>query len=124
MLKKVITYIDFDGNERTDIFYFNLNEVEVSEMQVSKAGGLGQYLERIVKEEDQEKLFAFFKELILKAYGEKSEDGKRFIKSFELREGFSQTNAFVKFFMELGSDANAAIEFVNGIIPQVKEKNN
>jgi hypothetical protein len=117
MLKKTITYVDFDGNERTEDFYFNLSKAEVLEMEMGISGGMTQMLNRIIAEQDSEKIIKTFKEIILKAYGEKSPDGKRFIKSEELSTAFSQTEAFSQLFMELATDADAAAKFVNGIIP-------
>lgn len=117
MLKKTITYEDYDGNKRTEDFYFNLSKAEIMEMELSVSGGMTQMLNRIVAEQDSEKIIKTFKEIILKAYGEKSPDGKRFIKSEELSTAFSQTEAFSQLFMELATDADAAAKFVNGIIP-------
>lgn len=117
MLKKTITYEDFDGNKRTEDFYFNLSKVEVLEMEMGVSGGMTQMLNKIVAAQDGERIIKTFKEIILKAYGEKSPDGKRFIKSEELSTAFSQTEAFSQLFMELATDADAAAKFVNGIIP-------
>lgn len=117
MLKKTITYEDYDGNKRTEDFYFNLSKAEIMEMELSVSGGMTQMLNRIVAEQDGERIIKTFKEIILKAYGEKSPDGKRFIKSEELSTAFSQTEAFSQLFMELATDADAAAKFVNGIIP-------
>jgi len=117
MLKKTITYEDYDGNKRTEDFYFNLSKAEIMEMELSVSGGMTQMLNRIVAERDGEKIIKTFKEIILKAYGEKSPDGKRFIKSEELSTAFSQTEAFSQLFMELATDADAAAKFINGIIP-------
>jgi len=117
MLKKTITYEDYDGNKRTEDFYFNLSKAEILEMEMGVSGGMTQMLNRIIAEQDSEKIIKTFKEIILKAYGEKSPDGKRFIKSEELSTAFSQTEAFSQLFMELATDADAAAKFVNGIIP-------
>lgn len=117
MLVKNITYTDYNGNERTEKFYFNLSKAELIEMEYSATGGLAQTIEKIVEAQDGPQIMALFKELILKAYGEKSADGKRFVKSKELSEAFSQTEAYVKLFMELATDAKAASDFVNGLIP-------
>lgn len=119
MLKKTITYIDYNGVERTEDYLFNLNKAELLELGLSKKGGLEQWIEKIVQEEDAPKLVAIFKEIILKAYGEKSADGKRFIKSDELAEEFSQTEAYVELFIELATKAEAAAAFINGITPEV-----
>jgi len=117
MLKKTITYTDYDGNKRTEDFYFNLSKAEVAEMEMSAEGGLTKTLEKIVAEQDGKRIIEMFKDLILKAYGEKSLDGKRFIKSKELSEAFSQTEAYSELFMELATNAEASAAFVNGIIP-------
>lgn len=117
MLKKTITYVDYNGNERVEDFYFNLTKAEATEMELSVEGGLTKKLEDIVNSQNNKEIIALFKEIILKAYGEKSQDGKRFIKSEELSEAFSQTEAFSELFMELALDEKAAADFVNGILP-------
>lgn len=117
MLKKVITYTDYDGNERTESFYFNLNEAELIEMELSAEGGLTQMIQKIVESKDGTRIIKVFKDLIFKAYGEKSPDGKKFVKSEELSKNFSYTEAYNKLFMELATDEKAAADFVNGIIP-------
>ena len=118
MLKKTITYVDFDGNERTEDFYFHMSKAELVELNVSAAGGLQKTLEKIVAEQDGKRIMEQFKDIIFKAYGEKSLDGKRFMKSKELSEAFSQTEAYSVLFMELVTDAEKASAFVNGIMPK------
>ena len=117
MLKKTITYTDYNGAERTEDFYFNLSKAEVMEMEMSTSGGLAEMITRIVAEQDAPAIIKIFKELVLKAYGQKSPDGKRFIKSEEMSTAFSQTEAYSQLFMELATDADSAAKFVNGIIP-------
>ena len=117
MLKKTITYTDYNGNDRTEDFYFYLSTAEVMEMELGVTGGMTQMLNKIVAEQDGKKIISIFKEIILKAYGEKSPDGKRFIKTDEIREAFSQTEAYSNLFMELATDAEAASAFVNAIVP-------
>lgn len=117
MLTKTITYTDYNGTERTEKFYFNLSKAELMEMELTTAGGYGEMLQNIVNAQEGPTLIKIFKELVLKAYGQKSADGKRFIKSEELSTAFSQTEAYSILFMELATDAKAAAEFVNGIIP-------
>lgn len=117
MLKKTITYTDYNGNERTEDFYFNLSKAEVMEMEMSTSGGLAEMINRIVAAQDAPAIINVFKKLVLKAYGEKSPDGKRFIKSDEIATAFSQTEAYSQLFMELATDADAAAKFVNGIVP-------
>jgi hypothetical protein len=117
MLKKTISYTDFNGNERKEDFYFNLSKAEIMEMELGVTGGMTQMLKKVIAEQDSKRLVATFKEVILKAYGEKSPDGKRFIKSPALSAEFEQTEAYSELFMELASDADAAAIFMNGIIP-------
>ena len=117
MLKKTVTYVDYNGVERTEDFYFNLSKAEVTEMELSVEGGFSKMLEEIVKSNDNVRIIELFKEMVLKAYGEKSADGRRFIKSKELSEAFSQTEAYSEIFMELALDEKAAPAFVNGIMP-------
>lgn len=122
MLVKNITYPDFNGDERNEDFYFNLNDAELTEMSLSINGGLDAYIKRIIDAKDTKELIKLFKDLILKSYGVKSLDGKRFIKSAELTEEFTQTNAYSILFMELATDSKAAANFVNGIIPSDLEE--
>ena len=117
MLKKTITYIDYDGNERTEDFYFNLTKGELIEMEFSVAGSFKGMLERIVSEQERTKIFKIFKEMLLNAYGEKSLDGKRFVKNQELRDAFEQCGAYSIMIEEFFTDVNAAITFINGIVP-------
>ena len=117
MYKKVMTYTDYNGEERTEDFYFNLTKAEITEMELMTDGGLKDKIERITKAKDVPEIIKLFKELILKAYGMKSPDGKRFIKSEKLSEEFSQTEAYSDLFIELATDSGAAAEFVNGIMP-------
>ena len=117
LLKITVTYTDYNGVERTEDFYFNLSKAEVAEMELSVDGGLGAMIENIVNAKDNKQIVALFKELVLKAYGEKSPDGRRFMKSKEISEAFSQTEAYSEIFMELALDEKAASDFVNGILP-------
>lgn len=117
MLKKTITYRDYNDVERTEDFYFNLSKAELLEMELGTSGGLAEMIRKIVAAQDSPSIIKVFKELVLKAYGEKSSDGKRFIKSPELSEAFSQTEAYSQLFMELATDEKQAAAFVNGIVP-------
>lgn len=121
MLKKTITYTDYNGSERTEDFYFNLSKAEIMEMEMSISGGLAEMITKIVAAQDAPAIIKIFKDLVLKAYGEKSPDGKRFIKSDEIATAFSQTEAYSQLFMELATDADAASKFVNGIIPAAEK---
>ena len=117
MLKKKVTYTDYNGVERTEDFYFNLSKAELMEMELTTTGGLAEMIQKIVSAQDGPAIVKIFKDLVLKAYGEKSPDGKRFVKSQELTDAFTQTEAYSQIFMELATDADAATAFINGIIP-------
>lgn len=127
MLKKVITYTDYDGNERTETHYFNLSKAEMLDMELFTAGGYSNMLQRVIEEKNQIEIVKIFKELVLKSYGIKSEDGKRFMKSEEITKAFTETEAFTELYMELATDSEAAAAFANGIMPkdiqaEVREK--
>ena len=117
MLKKTVTYTDYNGLERKEDFYFNLTRTEILEMQLSTSGGLAETIQKVIDAQDLPSLIKIFKDLVLRAYGVKSDDGKRFIKTPELAEAFSQTEAYDILFMELATNAEAASEFVKGIVP-------
>lgn len=117
MLKKTITYTDYNRVERTEDFYFNLSKAELMEMELGVTGGMTEMLNKIIAAKDAPSLMKTFKEMIMKSYGIKSDDGKRLIKSEELSIAFTQTEAYSVLFMELITDDKAAADFVNGIIP-------
>ena len=118
MIKKTISYEDYDGVQRNEDFYFNLSKPELVEMQLSEAGGLEKKLEKITKEQDIAKIIELMKWIIQKSYGIKSDDGKRFIKNQEVLDNFMQSEAYSELFMELATDADAAAACVNGILPK------
>ena len=118
MVVKKIKYVDFNGVEREEEFMFNLTEAEITEMELTTDGGLSDSIKKIISAQDTPQIIETFKMLLLKSYGQKSADGRRFIKSEELSKEFTQTNAYSQLFMELAYDDNAAIAFINGIIPE------
>jgi len=122
MIKKTITYVDYNDVQRTEDFYFNLSKAEIAEMELGTPGGLSEMIKRVVAAQDAPSIMKIFKDLILKAYGEKSADGKRFNKSEELGKNFSQTEAYSELFMSLAQNSDAASEFINGIIPAEARK--
>lgn len=121
MLKKTITYVDYNGVERTEDFYFNLTKAEVVEME-SSYNGLIDAFNRIIKAEKTSDLVEIFKDLIKRSYGEKSPDGRRFVKSQEIFETFSQTEAYSQLFMKLATDDKAASEFMGGLLAAVEKR--
>lgn len=117
MLKKTITYQDFNNDSVTEDFYFHMSKAELVELELSYQGGLTEQLKRIMDAQDGQAIIAEFKKIILGSYGQRSPDGKRFIKTQTLREEFESTEAYSTLFMELVTDAQKAAEFVQGIIP-------
>lgn len=117
MLKKTITYTDYNDNERTEDFFFNFTPAELTEYQFKFPGGIEKKLKDIIDANDIKSILEIFKEIILLSYGVKSDDGKRFIKNDQLREEFSQCPAYSILYMELLDDEKAA-DFVNGIVPK------
>lgn len=124
MRKETITYTDYNGVERTEEFLFNLTEAEAFELEMGTSGGVSDMISRIIAANDAPSIVKVFKEFLLKAYGEKSPDGKYFNKSEELSTAFSHTNAYSQLFMKLASDDKFAADFTNGVIPNVKEVKN
>lgn len=118
MLKKTIKYTDFNDNEISEDFYFNLTEAELVEMETQTGGGLKAKIERIINTRDVSEIMKIFKDIIIKSYGVKSDDGKRFIKSPEVVEAFTQSNAYSELYIELVSNVDSAINFITGIMPK------
>ena len=123
MYKITETYTDYDDNQRTEDFYFNYSEAELADLQFSVSGGLAGMIDKIIKTNDMPKLVELFRELIQKAYGEKSNDGRRFMKSPELTKEFTETVAYSQIYMRLATDSKAAQEFINKVVPKsMKDK--
>ena len=118
MIKITKTYTDYNGVERTEDFFFNLSEAELMEMETGISGGFSEMIQKIYNSKDVPSIMKVFKDLILKSYGEKTLDGRRFVKSKELSEAFSQTEAYSLIYMELSTDSDKAAEFVNGLLPK------
>lgn len=127
MFKKEITYSDYNGEERTESFYFNLSKAELMEMNFSVDGGLQQRIEKIIAARDTVQISELFKKIIKDSYGRPSDDGKGFIKKvqdkygnpYRLFDDFEQTEAYSELYMELVSDDKAASEFINSILPKI-----
>ena len=123
MYKITETYTDYDDNQRTEDFYFNYSEAELTDLKFSVSGGLAGMIDKIIKTNDMPKLVELFRELIQKAYGEKSNDGRRFMKSPELTKEFTETVAYSQIYMRLATDSKAAQEFINKVVPKsMKDK--
>ena len=117
MRKETITYVDLDGVERTEDFRFSLTKTELAKWQLEKDGGMLEYLQKIINAKDSKRLSEAFDEIIARSYGEKSEDGRRFVKSPELSKNFMETPAYDILYMKLISDAEFAASFMNDIVP-------
>lgn len=118
MLKKEFTYTDYFGTERKDVCYFGLSKTEIVEYNYSRKGGLEKVLEHIVEAQDEVVLMREFKNIILLSYGEKSGDGRRFMKSKEISHAFTETPMYDMLMQELLTDTDKAVKFVQGIMPK------
>lgn len=118
MYKKTIAYTDYFGEEREETFYFHFSEAELSKMELSRNGGISRFVEKIIQTKDNPKLVDMFEDFILSAYGEKSEDGRRFIKTDELSTAFKQTPAYSILFMQLITDADELARFIKEVVPK------
>lgn len=123
MLKQTIEYTDYDGNERKEDFYFNLSKAELMEMQLSTTGGLEKKIQSIIAAQDSKEIIDTFKDIIIRSYGVKSPDGKRFIKNDEVRDEFIQSEAYSELFMLLATNDKEASKFINGILPKIDGDN-
>ena len=117
MIKKTVTYKDYNDTERTESFYFHFTEAEILDMEMSVEGGFAERVQRIVDAKEQSALLKVIKNFVLDAYGVKSEDGKRFIKTDKVKEEFVQSPAYSMIFMELVTNDALAADFVNGVVP-------
>ena len=117
MIKKNITYIDFDGEERTDAFYFNLSKAELMDIELDYNGNMSAAMNIMLEKRDMKGVLGLLSKLVRKAYGEKSGDGKRFLKNKELEDGFATTDAFSNLLIELVNDEKKLEAFVTGVIP-------
>lgn len=117
MIKKTITYTDYNGAERTEDFYFHLSKAEIMKMELGVTGGLAESITRIVAAQDTPAIIEVFEGLIKKSYGVKTPDGRGFLKRPEDLESFVATEAYSILFMELSTDADAAAKFINGVVP-------
>lgn len=122
MLKREITFEDFNGETVTEVHYFNLTKTELVELELDYSGGIENNIMAIVEARDGKTLMKEFKKIILMAYGKKSEDGRRFVKTDALREEFTQTAAFDALFYELATDEAAAAKFIEGVIPKMNDE--
>jgi hypothetical protein len=118
MICETIKYTDYDGNDREEQFYFNLNQAECMKLELGTTGGLKKTIERIISEQDTVQIIKLFEEIVLKAYGEKSPDGKYFMKSPEIYAKFASTEAYSQLFMKLATDAAYATKFMEGVLPK------
>lgn len=124
MIKRTITYTDYNGVERKEVFYFNISEAELAKMELGTAGGMSAMLTRIIDSREDTEIANIFEQIVLAAYGEKSPDGKYFRKDPQMSKDFSYTEAYNKLYMELATDSKAAAEFIRGILPEKYQQAN
>lgn len=117
MIKKTVEYVDFNGEQQKEDFYFNLSKAEIAEMELSQNGGLSTHIKKITEAKNSKELITIFKEILIRSIGRRSEDGKRFIKNDTIREEFISSEAYSTIFMELAFDEQAAVEFMHGVVP-------
>jgi hypothetical protein len=122
MYKKNITYTDFNGDERTDAFYFNLSDAEILELQVSYGGDMSRIMSNMLEKRDAKGLLGIITDLIQTSYGEKSSDGKRFMKNQEIKDSFITTDAYSKLVLELLNDEKEFEKFMTNVIPSAKRE--
>lgn len=118
MIKKTVTYEDYNGEMRTETFYFHFTEAEILDMEMSTEGGFAERIQRIIDAKDQSALMKLIKKFVIDAYGVKSPDGKRFIKNDEVKAAFLECPAYSDIFMDMVTDDKLAAEFVNGVVPK------
>lgn len=117
MIHETVTYKDWNGLERTETFYFHFTQAELMEMEMSTEGGFAERVQRMIDAKNTAELIKIVKKFVLDAYGEKSADGRRFMKNEELRTAFVECPAYSEIFMKLATDSEAASKFVNGVVP-------
>lgn len=118
MLRREITFRDFNGDMVTETHYFNMTETELTMLEVSFEGGLEKTIKKIEEKKDAATLLGEFRKIILMSYGERTADGKHFLKSEERSAIFEQSGAYNKLFMDLISDEEFAAQFIQGLIPE------
>lgn len=123
MLKRTFEYVDYNGNKRKEDHYFNLTQAEIMEIEMKAEGGMGlqDMINRLIAAQDGGTIMDVVKNIIMKAYGVKSPDGRKFVKSKELSEDFAQTEAFSDLYVELLTDSAKTAEFINAIVPNKSE---
>lgn len=122
MIKKTVSYVDYDGHDRVENFYFNLTQTELTDLSVKHSGGLNDYIQSIIDAKDVKELYSLFKEIIDMSYGKKSEDGRKLMKSQEILDDFKQTLAYDKLVVSLANDEEEAAAFIKGVIPSTEKK--
>lgn len=119
MFKKTITYVDYNGIERTEDFYFNLNKAEILELEMSVEGGLSAWGQAMINSHDTTAMMDLFKKIITSAYGVKSPDGRKFIKNDTVLNDFTQTEAYSELMTEFLTNTDSIAEFFNALVTPV-----
>ena len=120
VLKKTIRYTDFDGTSREEDLYFNLSEAELLEMAIHHdrgVEGVAAYFKELGESKDPKLIIPAVKNMLLLAYGERSEDGRHFRKSPEITDDFVSSAAYQEMFMQMMSDRDTIMGFFKGALP-------
>jgi len=118
MIKKTVTYEDFNGEKKTKELWFHFSESEITNEELTTEGGLYNTIRKMTEEQDRIMLAKLFRQIILKSYGEKSADGERFMKSQEIMDNFEHSAAYDALYMELATDTQKVSDFVKGTLPK------
>lgn len=119
MIKKTVTYKDFNDEEQTDELLFHMSKADLIQLQMEEGGdGFGEYIQQITDAEDSAEVWRIFKKILKMSFGKKSPDGKRFIKTDEQWDEFTSSEAYSTLVMDLMSDPNAMAEFITKLVPQ------
>lgn len=122
MLKQKVQYEDFDGATQVEDLYFNLNRMELIALQ-SRYGkeDMAAYIDKLVEDKDIEKVYEILNDIVLSAYGIRSEDGKRFLKSETIREEFKQSLAYDALIEDFHDETRKVLEsFIVGITAHIR----
>ena len=121
MLKQRVKYEGFDGELIEEDLYFNLTRMDLIELNDRyESKDMAAYMDKIVKEKNVKELYKVLKDIVLMAYGVKSEDGKRFIKNQTVKDEFAESLAFAQLIEDFHETDTAMSDFITGITSQIK----
>jgi hypothetical protein len=124
MFKHNIDYVDFNGTERNEDFYFHLSSVEVTRLEAEIGRDLNTHIKELTANQDMKTLLDFLERILLGAYGRKTSDGKSFIKNKDLRTEFEYSNAYAEIFEQMLTNPDLAKKFGEAVADNGKSKKN